>query len=103
MNFAVPADHGVKIRENEKRDKYADLSRELKKKLWNIKVTVIPIINGALGKILKGLVRGGRTETIVEVGQNTENSSGDLRIFAVIQIPVKGHQLTLVWNTRKEQ
>ena len=30
MDFAVQADHWVKIKENEKRDKYLDLVRELK-------------------------------------------------------------------------
>ena len=28
MDFAVPADHSVKIKESEKRDKYLDLARE---------------------------------------------------------------------------
>ena len=53
-----------------KRDKYLDLVRELNKKLWKMKVTVIPIIIDALGMILKGLVKelelleiGGRAET----------------------------------------
>ena len=31
MNFATPADHGVKLKEGEKNDKYQDLARELKK------------------------------------------------------------------------
>ena len=31
--FVVPADHRVKLKENEKRDKYLDLARELEKKL----------------------------------------------------------------------
>ena len=39
------------------KDKYLDLARELKK-LWNMKVTVIPIVIGALGTITKGLVMG---------------------------------------------
>ena len=30
LNFAFPADHKVKIKENEKREKYLDLARELK-------------------------------------------------------------------------
>ena len=38
VDFAVPADYRVKSKENEKKDKYLDLARELKK-LWNIKVT----------------------------------------------------------------
>ena len=45
------------MRENEKKDKYIDLARELKK-LWNMKVTVIPIVIGAPATITKGLVQG---------------------------------------------
>ena len=51
MNFPVPADHRVKIKENEKREKYLALARELKQ-LQNMKVTVIPIVVGELGTIL---------------------------------------------------
>ena len=31
VDFAVPADHRIKMKECEKRDKYLDLARELKK------------------------------------------------------------------------
>ena len=58
VDFVVPADHRVKLKESEKRDNYLDLARELKKnQLWNMKVTVIPIVNGALGTVTKGLVK----------------------------------------------
>ena len=57
MDFAIPTDYRVEIKGNEKRDKYLDLVRELKK-LWNIKMMVIPIIINVLGIIPKGLVRG---------------------------------------------
>ena len=50
------ADHRVKIKENEKREKYLDLVRKLKIS-WSMKVTVILIIIGALGMIHKGLRR----------------------------------------------
>ena len=43
MAFAVPADHWVKLEESEKKVKYRDSARELKK-LWNMKVTIIPIV-----------------------------------------------------------
>ena len=33
---------------------------------------------------------------IIENGQNTEKSPGDLRRLAVTQTPVKDHQLTLI-------
>ena len=49
MGFAVLADHRVKLEESEKRDKKLDLARELRR-LWKMKVTVIPIITGAFGK-----------------------------------------------------
>ena len=71
MDFAVPADYRVKLKEKEKKEKYLDLARELKK-LWDMKVTFIPIITGDLGTVTKGLlVRGledleirGQVETI---------------------------------------
>ena len=51
-------------------DIYLDLARELKK-LWHMRVTVIPIVISALGMIPKGLVKGlkdleikGQVETI---------------------------------------
>ncbi len=31
VDFAVPADHRIKLKECEKKDKYLDLARELKK------------------------------------------------------------------------
>ena len=70
VDFAILADHRVKLKESEKRDKYLDLAREVKK-TWNMKVIVIPIVIGALGAILKGLTKGqedleirGQVETI---------------------------------------
>ena len=70
MDFVVPADHRVKLKESEKKDKYFDFARELKK-LWNMKVTFIPIVIDALGTVTEGLLKGledleirGRVETI---------------------------------------
>ena len=57
VDFAVPADHRVKFKESEKKDKYLDLARELKK-LWNMKVMYIPIVIGTLGTVTKGLLKG---------------------------------------------
>ena len=57
VDFAVPSDHKIKLKEREKRDKYLDLAREMKN-LWNMKMTMITIINGALGTVTKGLVQG---------------------------------------------
>ena len=57
VDFAVPVDHRIKLKESEKKDKYLDLARELKK-LWNMKVTIVLIVTGALGTITKGLLKG---------------------------------------------
>ena len=63
MGFAIPTEHEVKIKENEKTDKYLDLTRE-QKKMRNMKETVIPIVVGTLGTVHKGLEkRVGRLET----------------------------------------
>ena len=70
VDFAVPADHRIKLKESEKKDKYLDFARELKK-LWNMQVTIIPIVIDAFGTVTKGLLKGledlevgGRVETI---------------------------------------
>ena len=45
VNFAVPADHRIKLKEREKKNKYLELASELKKnKRWNMNVTIIPIV-----------------------------------------------------------
>ena len=52
----MSADHRIKMKESEKKDKNFDLTRELKK-LWNMKVTNIPIVIGAFGTVTKGLFK----------------------------------------------
>ena len=70
VDLSVLADHRIKLKECEKKDKYLDLARELKK-LWNMKVTIIQIVIGAFSTVTKGLFKGledlevgGRVETI---------------------------------------
>ena len=60
VDFVVPLDHRINQKESEKKDKYLDLARELKK-LWNMKVTIVPILIGALGTITKGGLESWRT------------------------------------------
>ena len=97
MDFTLLADHIVKLKENEKKNKYLDLARGLKK-LYNSKVTITSIIIGVLGTANKGLMQGlGNIRVsgdhpnyyIIEIGQNTEKSPEDLR-------RLKAHQLTLM-------
>ena len=70
VEFAVPVDHRVKIKESKNIDKYSDLARELKK-LWNMKVMVISVVIGVFGMVSNGLEErleewgiGGRIKTI---------------------------------------
>ena len=100
VDFAIPADHRIKLNEYKMKDKYLDLARELKK-LWNMKVTIIPIVNGAFRTVPKGLLKGlGGWKTngdhpnyaTIENIQNTEN----MRPLDVAQSPVKDYQLKLV-------
>ena len=67
VDFAVPTDHRIKLKECEKKDKYL---RELKK-LWNMKVTIIPIVIGAFGTVAKRLLKGLED---LEVGVQVETS-----------------------------
>ena len=63
----LPADHRVKLKENEKRESCS----RTEKKNWNMKVTVILIVIGALGTVTNRLALGlgeleirGHVETI---------------------------------------
>ena len=69
-NFAVSAEHRINLKECGKKDKYLNFGRELKK-LWNMKVTIVPIVIGSFSTETKGLLKGlgdvevgGRVETI---------------------------------------
>ena len=65
-----------------------------------MKVTIVPIVIGALGTITKGLLKG--LEDLEVGGLNTETSPGDLRRLVVTQTPVENHQLILMWKTLEE-
>ena len=95
LQVDVPADHRIKLKECEKRNKYLDLARELKK-LWNVKVTIRPIVIGAFGTVTKGLLKGledlevgGRVETIqttallktARILRRVMEASGDLLLL----------------------
>ena len=112
MDFAIQADHKVKIKDGVKIEKYLDLGREQK--------TVEHESDGDTnwswcarnnpqkpGKRLEELEIGGRIKTIqttnniVKISKNIQQSSGDLKRLAVPQILEKDHQLTLVGKTHK--
>ena len=69
VDFAVPADYRIKLKESGKKDKYQTLPGNFKK--WNMKVTIIPIVISAFCTVTKRLSNGredwdvgGRLETI---------------------------------------
>ena len=93
-DFAVPADHRIKLKECEKKDKYLDLARELKK-LWNLQVAFIPIVIGAFGTVTKGLLMGLENLEVgerVEIIQTTTLSRTARILRKVLDTPVKNHQ-----------
>ena len=55
LDFAIPADHRIELKESERKDK--SLARELKK-LWIMKVTIRPLVIGALSTVTKGSLKG---------------------------------------------
>ena len=54
VDFTITVDHTEKMKGNEKRDKHLNRTRELKK-LWKMRVTVMPLVVRSLGTISKGL------------------------------------------------
>ena len=82
------ADHTAKLEENEKEFKYLNLSWVLKK-LWKMKVRVIPVVISDLGTVTKRLVqRHGNKRTnkdhlnygYIRIGHNTEKSPVKLSV-----------------------
>ena len=54
IDIAVPADQNITRTEEEKVEKYQELALEIRRIHGASKVTIIPIVIGALGSILKG-------------------------------------------------
>ena len=115
MDFAVPGDHKVNLKENEKRAKYLDLARKLPPpKKTNKQKTMehdsdcdtncncwAPYSHQSIfkwtGRLGNKRTRGDHPSyNIIEIGQNTKKSPEDLRRLAVTMTPVENHQLTLV-------
>ena len=53
-DFAILAGYRVKIKENEKNREILGSCKKAER-LWNLRVTVIPIVVGGLGTLLKNL------------------------------------------------
>ena len=108
VDVAVPADHRVKLKEKEKKDKCMVIARKLK----NVEHKSDGYTNCNWGCWYIHQRIGSRTEgfgnkgtsgdhlnySIVEIGQNTEKIPGDLRWLFVLKRQWKKHQLTLIWK-----
>ena len=105
VDFAVPE---LKIKENEKRDKYHEFARELKNMehegdgdthctwlTWKNPQR----ISKRIGKLGNKRTSGNHPDYSIKIGKNTEKSRGDFKRLAVIQTPVKNHLQTLVGKT----
>ena len=101
VDLADPADHRIKLKECEKKDKYLDLARELKK-LWNMQVTIVPIVIGAFGTVNKGLLKG---LVDLEVGERvkTIQTTALLRTARILRRVLEtwgdSQSLRLQWKT----
>ena len=104
MDIAVPADHRVKLKESKKKAKYLDLAREFKKIVehgsdgdtncnwcsWYSHLRIGTRTGGLGNKKTSG---DHSNYSIIEIGQNTEESPGDL---LSLKLQWKNHQLTLL-------
>ena len=111
VNFDVPADHRVKLKESEKRNNYLDLSRELKNYEtgkwgdtncnWFDRNNHQGIISTRTGGFENKRTSGDHLNySIIKIGQNTEKNHGDLRGLTITQTPTRNHQL--VWKLSKK-
>ncbi len=69
VDVVIPADHRIKLKESEKKDKYLDLASKFKK-LCNRLVKIIPIVIGAFGTVTNGLLKGLED---LEVGERVDS------------------------------
>ena len=107
MDFAVSADHVIKIKENEKIDKYENLTGELNKKKnsegdgdsncsWYARNDYPRVEKGVRIAGNQRKNQDHSNHSIIKIGQNTEKNPRNLRRLAVIQTLKKDKQQTLV-------
>ena len=72
IDFVIPYDTRVDVKEVEKIEKYLNLAREVKK-VWNMKVIVVPLVVGALGTLAKELEKRLKTTGIETRLMNSTN------------------------------
>ena len=90
VDFVVPADHRIELKESVKRDRYLDLDRKLKK---DMKVKVI--VSGALGTNPQRIGKGTR----IYRNQTTSKDHSDYNIIMIPEIWWDLQSLKLQWET----
>ena len=107
VDFSVPADQKVKLKETEKKDNFLDLVRVFQKAVvqesddytncnWYTWYNHRRIGKGT-GGLGNNRVSGDHPEYCsIEIGQNTEKSPGDLRKLAVTKTPVWKTLITMI-------
>ena len=86
VNFAIPADHREKLKKNEKKDKYLDFARELKKTESDdyTNCNWCSWIDTRTGGLENKRTSGDHLNyCIIEIGQNTKKRPGNSRRLAV--------------------
>ena len=101
VEFAVLAEHRVKLKGGGKKDQYLDLARGLKKKTEEQEIDGDTNCNWSSWRSQKSIgtgtggLRNRKTSgdhsnySIIKIAQNTEDSPGDLRKLTLSQTPVK--------------
>ena len=107
----VPAEYRQQVKEGEKFDQFLNFAIGLKK-VWDMKVTVIPIIVGALGTVPKNLKRRlGRDlwnygdcpdHSITTISWVIPKNPGGLRRLTFTQTHVNGSKLEPIGKTHKK-
>ena len=101
MDFVVPTDHRVKIKESEKREKYLDFARDLQT-LQNMRETMIPFVIVAIGMLHKGWERRLEESKIgrwIETIQITALLISATIVRRVMETSGDLLSLTLLWKT----
>ena len=111
--FAVLTDHGIKLKESEKKDKLPDFTKELKNSVEANNDSYTNYHGCSCYSLWRTCTRPGGlgnerrsgdnlNHNFIRIGQNTEKSPRDLRWLVVTQTPEKDPQITLMGKTVKE-
>ena len=101
MDFAISADHRIKLKDSEKKGKYPDFARKLKKTMEH-EGDNYTNRDWCFWYRHQRIIGGWRTSgnhpnnSIIENGQNSVKNPRDLRRLAVTQTSVKNRQLKLI-------